>query len=185
MSGEAAILPDYRMAGALACSAAAMQGCRNIAYLASTPVLSPSTRWRQIGMAEMIESLRLKRLKDILIPHHGGNITDADFAKFLPFLKTLPSGTAVLADSCDLLHAFHLFRNRTGLSGEPLFELSLSGTSPLAPLVNHISFDYEKSIRLGMEYVMDNTIAPTAPFLKILPPKLFPREDSAASKKRT
>ena len=183
MSKEAAILPDYRMAGALACSAAAMRGCRNIVYLASTPVLSPSTRWRQTGMAEMIESLQLNRLEDMLIPYHRGAVADSDFAKFLPFLKGLPSGTAILADSCDLLHGFHLFRNRTGFPGEPSFTLSLSGTSPLAPLVNHISFDYEESIRLAMEYVMDNTLPPTAPFQKSLPPKLFLGNDVADSRK--
>ena len=183
MSGEAAILPDYRMAGVLACSATAMRGCRNIAYLAHTPVLSPSTRWRQTGLEEMVTALQLNRLKDLLIPRHGGNIGDADFMKFLPFLKELPSGTAILADSCDLLYAFHLFRNRAGLSGEPIFELSLSGTSPLAPLVNHISFDYEESIRLAMDYVMNNTLPPLAPFQKSLPPKLFPGKGTADSKK--
>jgi len=183
MSGEAAILPDYRMAGALACSAAAMRGCRNLVYLAPTPVLSPSTRWRQIGMTEMIGALHLNRLDDMLIPRRGGNITDSDFAKFLPFLKKLPPGTAILADSCELLHAFHLFRNRAGFSGEPLFDLSLSGTSPLAPLVNHVSFNYEESIRLAMDYVMDNNLLPLSPFQKNLPPELFLCEDSDSSKK--
>ncbi len=183
MSGEAAILPDYRMAGVLGCSAAVMRGYRNIVYIARTPALSPSTRWRQTGMEEMIGALQLNRLKDILIPHHGGNIGDADFIKFLPFLKRLPPGTAILADSCDLLYAFHLFRDRAGVSGEPLFELSLSGTSPLAPLLNHISFDYEESIRLAMDYVMNNTFLPLAPFQKSLPPKLFLGKDASDSRK--
>lgn len=155
MSGEAAILPDYRAAGRLAVSTAAMKGYRNFVYIGDPESISPSTLMRLEGVHEMVKGLNLKfsdgtaySLKKL---QNSRNVS--------PDIVLLPDETKAAVKLREILPEANI--------------LILSGTDKRAKLFDHISFDYESSIRLAMEYACNEKIKPVTLHQKALAPKFF------------
>ena len=89
---------------------------------------------------------------------------------------------AVLAQDCATA-----CKVRTWLDGMEIpderrpFLLSLSDTHSWRTGINHISFDYEESVRMAMEYILDDSITAQEPYLRMLDPvlKLIPQSNIA------
>ena len=171
MTGEAAILPDYRMAGAIACSAAIMRGKKRIVMLSSTDTNPPSSQLRESGVRAMASALGAEILPDIKL---------ADWSEISPeeVLKTLTAygnldDIAFLAHDCFRLGGVYDVLRSTGIPENQLpFGISMSDTHKLKNRMNHISFDYRQSIRMAMDYILDENISPLDKFSHIMDPKL-------------
>ena len=174
MSGEPAVLPDYRLAGSISCSAAAMRGKKRIICVRSTPVNPPSTLLRNRAAKATARALGLEILPDLCIRRHRWNLDispeelRAFFAKAAPF-----DDLAMLFNDCAVLHEVRQFLNSSGcLPEKQPFMLSMSDTHPLREKMNHISFDYKKCLRLAMDYMTDDRISALDNFEHLLEPKL-------------
>ena len=151
MSRENAVLPDYEAAGRLAVSKVGIQGFRELYYVIPPVTESPSVQLRYKGVREMAEGLELTLHE----------LTQEEALK-----KDMPAGSIFLFDSPRA--ALEL---RTERKDVPI--MALSGSVPEAPHFDRISFDYRESIRMAMEYVLDETIPATAPYCKMLSPKFY------------
>ncbi len=150
MTGEAAILPDYRAAGRLAVSTAAMHGGRNLIYAAEPDSVSPSTVLRLEGVREMASGLNLPLIED------------RDYREVKPHTVFLPDSISTATELRKAMPQADI--------------LALSGTDARAESFDRISFDYDESIRLAMKYACDGKINSAAPYQKILSPKFFKKE---------
>ena len=180
MTGEAAILPDYRMAGAVSCSAAALQGKKYVITVRyDGKVVSPSVVLRHEGVADMARALNIPMLPTLLL-QTGNAFSSMENGQLWEKLDTLGSlrDFAVLAQGCAGAYDVQNWLDGIGLPDEDRpFLLSMSDTHPRKNGMNHISFDYEASIRMAMEYILDDGIGPLEPFQKMLAPvlKLVPQ----------
>lgn len=184
MSDEPAILPDFRMAGAAACAAAALRGKKRILVLRQEGSCPPSTRLRNGGVSAMASALGVECLPEAALAFCDGDPA-GEFGQLERVLDTCGPlrDAAVLADGCSLLHRIGRFLESAGIPRrEWPFLLSLSDTHPRRKEMNHISFDYEKSVRMAMDYILDESIGPLDPFLRTLEPVLHFLPDDAAGK---
>lgn len=178
MTGEAAILPDYRMAGAVACSAAVLRGKKYIVPVRHDPVVPPSGKLRFEGVSVMANALGITVLPDRFLSQ-SDFLTKNKNGQLKKILDTYGSlrDFAFLAQDCSTAYEV-----RTWLTGmkipdrEMPFVLSLSDTHPKRTEISHISFDYEESVRMAMEYILDDRITAQEPFSRMLNPvlKLLP-----------
>lgn len=175
MSGNATILPDYRMAGAMACSAVAAQNKKRFAVVRTSNDIPPSTTLRREGLRMMNQALGIEQLPDLILSS-GVRINPEVEPGLFRFFETcgpLPE-LALLADDCATLWDLRKWMHQQGIPGEDqLFTLSMSDTHWTKKEMNYIGFDYELSLRLAMDYIRDESIKPLDPFHKTLDPKLF------------
>ena len=179
MSGEAAILPDYRMAGAAACSAAALQGKKSILTVRHDRITSPSGKLRLQGVSSMAHALNLTLLPDLFLQEtdFARNNKNGQLDKLLDTYGTFRD-FAVLAQDCATAHQIQSWLDDTGLREEEKpFLISMSDTHWRRNELNHISFDYAQSVRMAMEYILDDGIRAQDPFQRRLNPvlKLLPQ----------
>lgn len=151
MSRENAVLPDYEAAGRLAVSKVGVHGFRKLYYVNPPVTETPSVQLRLSGVREMASGLELTLHE----------LTQEEAMK-----KKLPSDGIFLFDSPQAALQLKTVRKNARI-------LTLSGSVPEAIHFDRISFDYQESIRLAMEYVMDETIPATAPYCKMLSPKFY------------
>ncbi len=181
MSGEPAILPDFRMAGAVACASAAVRGKKRILVIRQEDSCPPSTRLRQGGVSAMASALGVECLPEAALAFCDGDQT-GEFGQLERILDTCGSlrDAAVLADNCAVLHAVGNYLDAAGLpAAERPFLLSMSDTHWRRSGMNCISFDYEKSVRMAMDYILDESIGPMEPFQRTLEPILRFLPDSS------
>ena len=174
MSGNATILPDYRMAGAMACSVAAAGGKKRIVLITTAGNHPPSTVLRMEGLSLMNRALGMERLPDLLLAE-GDRITPAVEKQLHEFFKTCGSCSdlAFLADDCATLWDLQQWMKQNEICSEKSpFMLSMSDTHPTKRFINYIGFNYEQSLRLAMEYIADDSIRPLDPFHRMLEPFL-------------
>ena len=174
MTQEAAILPDYRMAGALAASTAALQGKKKIVTVSSTPFAAPSTKLRNAGAISMAKALNLEILPELLIHTEQWvtTISSENMKKFLDNCGQLED-VALLVNGCAMLNELQIWMAKNGIpKAEQPFALSMTDTHPLSKELNHISFNYAQSIKLAMDYMTNELIDPLEPYTVYLDPIL-------------
>ena len=185
MSDEPAILPDYRMAGAVGCSAAVLRGKRHVLVIRQAESEPPSTRLRSGGVGSMAAALGVDRLPDVALgADHAA--PDSGFGQLRNILDTFGSlrDFAFLADGCAAMHEVKMWLAATGIPPEEQpFLLSLSDTHPRRNEMNCVSFDYESSVQMAMDYILDKDIDPLAPFHRTLEPilKLLPENSGGTA----
>ena len=176
MSGNATILPDYRMAGAMACSVAAKYGRKRFATVRVSGCYPPSTALRLEGVRLMNRSLGMEQLPELVLSE-GERITPESEKRLFRFFETAGPlrELALLADDCATLWDLQKWPKKNGLlrKEEQPFLLSMSDTHRTKNAMNYIGFDYEQSLRLAMDYIRDESVKPLDPFHKILDPTLF------------
>lgn len=174
MSGNATILPDYRMAGAMACSVAAAQGKKRILPVAVGRIRPPSTVLRLEGLELMTRASGLELLPELILSE-GDRVTPEVEKTLHRFFASCGSCSdlAILADDCATLWDLREWMSANGiLKNASPFLLSMSDTHPTRHDMNYIGFDYEQSLRLAMEYIADDSILPLDPFHRVLDPVL-------------
>lgn len=179
MSGEQAVLPDYRMAGAMACSAAAAQGKKKFIIVRGAGYTPPSTVLRNQGIRVIADSLGMKEYPELFAGEMGDPLVYGEvFRQYFRQIGDLTE-VSVFSDSAFLLWKVREWMLLEGIPEQKLpFFISTSDTCPSAKNINHISFDYEKSIRMAMDYIMDETILPLEPWQRFLNPELHLLRDS-------
>ena len=173
MSGEATILPDYRMAGAIACSAAAARYKKRFAVVRVDGCCPPSTTLRMEGVRTMNRALGMEQLPDLIL-FDGDRITPENEAQLVQFFETAGplSELALLADDCATLRDLQLWMEKRGIPADLPFMISMSDTHWSKKEMNYIGFDYRQSLRLAMDYITDEKIKPLDPFHRVLDPEL-------------
>ena len=174
MSGEATILPDYRMAGAMACSVAAARHKKRFAIVRMEGCYPPSTALRMAGARTMNCALGMEQLPDLILADDVRITPDVEARLFQFFKKYAPaSDLALLVDDCATLRDLQLWMKKNGVPEEQQpFMISMSDTHWAKNEMNYIGFDYEQSLRLAMEYITDEKIKPLDPFHRVLSPEL-------------
>lgn len=179
MAEEVSILPDYRMAGALACSTLAQRGFTRYIYLdyPEQRFYSPSYLLRDEGRKLVMKSLGIREVGKVIMKENGyGAVELTDEQQFRSLMKQeLSDGkTAILSDSSVLVYRFRQYLQEAGMPlEEQPFQIAMSGVWEHCDEVCHVSFDYLESIRLAMDYIRDSSILPTRPYCRTLEPQLF------------
>ena len=172
MTCEAAILPDYRMAGAMAYSIAAASGRKRFAVVRTDGALPPSTALRLDGIALMNRSQLLEELPTLILSsgeRFSGN-AEARAREFFRECGPLED-LILLADDCATLHGLQQWLSRErGESLQQLKLLSMSDTHWRKKDMDHIGFDYSMSLRMAMDYISDDEISPLEPYQRMISP---------------
>ncbi len=181
MTGEAAILPDYRMAGAVACSTAVMRGKKYIVPVHHDPDVSPSGKLRLEGVSVMADALGITVLPDRFLcqPDFLPKNKNGQLRKILDTYGSLRD-FAFLAQDCATAYEVRTWLDDLKIADQEMpFLLSLSDTHPKRSEISHISFDYEESVRMALEYILDDRITAQEPFRRMLNPvlKLLPQNN--------
>ncbi|MBR2427180.1 MAG: GntR family transcriptional regulator [Lentisphaeria bacterium] len=183
MADEVSILPDYRMAGALACSTLAQKGFTRYLYLdyPENRFYSPSYLLRDEGRKLMMKSLGIREVGKVVMRENEYGVAElTDLNQFRSLMKQeLSDGkTAILSDSSVLVYRFRQYLQQAGMPlKEQPFQIAMSGVWEHCDKVCHVSFDYLESIRLAMDYIRDDSCIPTRPYCRTLEPRLFMKDE--------
>ena len=176
MTGEPAILPDYRMSGAMACSIAAASGRKRFAVVGVNEICPPSTVLRKEGIALMKRSLSLEELPALKLSC-GDRITSDSEPRIREFFRECGplEDLALIADDCATLYDLQKWMEQNQVPGrEKLLTLSMSDTHWSKKEVNYIGFDYAESLRMAMDYILDDEISPLEPYQRVISPFYHP-----------
>ena len=151
-----------------------IRGRKRILVIRQEDSCPPSTRMRIGGVFAMASALGAECL-----PEAALSLRDSDpvegFGQLKRCLDTCGPfrDAAGLADNCAVLYAVRNYLDAAGVPpAERPFLLSMSDTHWRRSDMNCVSFDYEKSVRMAMDYILDESIGPLEPFRRTLEPIL-------------
>lgn len=182
MTGEAAILPDFRTAGVLACSAAAVKGKKSVLIITSAGYEPPSSILRAGGVRTAAKAWKMELLPELKLNSTHPEIPPELLDKLYRMCINGDS-PALLAQGCpELLYVYDILRQIGVPEAQLPFGIAMSDTSKLRSRVNHIAFDYRQMIQMAMDYIIDENISPLDHFVRIADPQLIISDNDSSLK---